>query len=387
MRRALLSFALAVTVAVPARANDAFLANEAVPATGVPQVPKTVADKAWGAAVPKAFRVSAQRSVHLNDKRANELLETPGVAEVKVRALVSGAELGLLLEWADETKDVVRTDEVNAFADSAAIEFPRTYGAGKRLPYVGMGDDAMPVHLYMQRATEKGTLGNEYVAAGFGSLTRIPKAQGTMSMEYDGKAKVWRAIFVRPLKVEGSSVAEALVPVAFAVWDGARNERGGYKQLSGWHFVKLPQPAVDPAYLKQLAWGYGAGELGDPAKGQAIAETICVACHHLPGKALAAPGLAPSLANIGVIATPAYLRESIVDPSGVIIHALQPNAHYSKSLPPDKNGAYPNADAFQWSTRDTVGKTVSKMPAFSMYTPEQVGDLVAFLKTLDGTRR
>lgn len=387
MRRALLLLVYALLVAAPSWANDAFLAAEAVSATGVPQVPKTIADKAWGAALPKAFKVSAQRSVHLNDKRANELLEAPGVSEVKVRALVSGAELGLLIEWDDATKDVVRTDEVNAFADSAAIEFPRTYGAGKRLPYVGMGDDAMPVHLYMQRATAKGTLGNEYVAAGFGSLTRLPKAQGTMSMEYDAKAKAWRAIFVRPLKVDGSSVAEALVPVAFAVWDGARNERGGYKQLSGWHFVKLPQPAPDPAYVKQLAWGYGAGELGDPAKGQALAETICVACHHLPGKAFAAPGLAPSLANIGVIATPAYLRESIVDSSGVIVHALQPNAHYSKSQPPDKNGAYPNADAFQWSTKDTAGKTVSKMPPFSMYTPEQVGDLVAFLKTLDGTSR
>lgn len=385
MRRALLTCLVAVTVAAPAWA-DTFLDTESVIAAGAAQVPTSVGDPAWGYAPAKSFRLTAQHSVHLNDQKANGLLDAPGASEVKVRVLVSAKDVGILLEWADATKNVMRSDEVNTFADSAAIEFPREFGAGKRLPYVGMGDAQMPVHLYMQRALATGTLSNEYVAAGFGSLTRVAKPQGMMAMAYDAKAKTWKALFVRPITVDGSALTGGLVPVAFAIFDGARNERSGYKQLSAWHFIHMPNPPLDAAYVKYLSWGYHPGELGDPAKGQVIAETVCVACHHLPGKAFAPVGVAPDLTTIGAIASPVYLRESIVDSGGVIIHALQPNSHYSKALPPDKNGAYPNADAFQWSTKDPQGKTVSKMPPFSMYTPEQVGDLVAFLRTLDGSR-
>lgn len=386
MRRAFLTCLLAVTAAAPARAGSTFLDTESVIAAGAAEVPVSVNDPAWAYAPAKAFKVTAQHSVHLNDKKANGFVDTAGTGEVTVRVLVSAKDVGVLLEWADATKDVVRTDEVNTFADSAAIQFPRTFGAGKRLPYIGMGDSQMPVHVYMERATANGTLGNEYVAAGFGSLTRIAKPQGTMMMEYDAKAKTWKALFVRPISIDGSSLAAGLVPIAFAVWDGARSERSGYKQLSAWHFIHMPKPALDASYVKYLSWGYHPGDLGDPAKGQAIAETVCVACHILPGKAFAPAGVAPDLTTIGAIASPVYLRESIVDSSGVIIHALQPNNHYSKALPPDKNGAYPNADAFQWSTKDPQGKTLSKMPAFNVYTPEQVGDLVAFLRTLDGSK-
>lgn len=386
--RALGLLGAAALAAGPAWANDAFLKAETVTAGQVAQVPTTPGDGQWKKAPKASFRVAAQRSVRLNDLRANAALEQPGVGEIQVQALASGAELGLLLTWSDATKDVLRADETNTYADSAAIEFPLEFGAGKRLPYVGMGDDAMPVRVAMQRAGAKGTVASEFVAAGFGSLTRLKQAAAVMTMEYDAGAKAWKALFVRPLTVAGHTIDRAsLIPVAFAVWDGARNERGGYKQLSGWHFVKMPAPALDLAYVKYLSWGYGPKDLGDPAKGQALAETVCVACHHLPGKAFAPPGVAPSLVNIGAIATPAYLRESIVDSSGVIIHALQPNAHYSKSNPPDKHGAYPNADAFQWSTKLGDGKTISKMPPFNVYTPEQVGDLVAFLKSLDGSKK
>jgi DMSO reductase family type II enzyme heme b subunit len=389
MKRALVIAVLAAFPAVAGDpASDAFLKTETVTATQVPIVPTTLADKLWTKTPVATFRVSAQRSVRLNDKRANEQLEQPGIGEIRVRALASATELGLVVAWNDATQDVLRTDETNAFADSAAIEIPTVFGAGKRLPYVGMGDVEMPVRLYMQRALPKGSQANEYVAAGFGSLTRLPKVQATMAMEYDPATKVWRALFVRPLNVEGSSLdRQSLVPVAFAAWDGARSERGGYKQLSAWHFVKMPAPAVDLAYAKYLSWGYGPGDLGDPEKGRALAETVCIACHHFPGKAFAPSGVAPNLSDIGAIASPIYLRESIVNSSGVIVHALQPNAHYSKNAAPDKNGAYPNADAYQWSATEPNGKVISKMPPFNVYTPEQVGDLVAFLKTLDGSKR
>ncbi|MEW5740400.1 MAG: c-type cytochrome [Myxococcota bacterium] len=388
MRRALLVMLVAAGSAAADPAADAFLKAETVTASPVQAVPTSVGDPQWMKTPPVSFRLSAQRSVRLNDKRANELIEQPGFGEVRVRALASATELGVLLTWNDATQNVLRPDETNAYADSAAIEIPNVYGAGKRLPYVGMGDVELPVRLYMQRAVAKGVQANEYVAAGFGSLTRVPRVQATMAMEYDAKLKLWRALFVRPITVDGHTLTQSsLVPMAFALWDGARNERGGYKQLSAWHFVILPKPELDVAYVKYLSWGYKPGDLGDPERGRAIAETVCIACHHLPGKTIAPPGVAPNLSDIGAIASPIYLRESITNANGVIIHALNPNAHYMKTAPPDKTGAYPNADAFQWSATLPDGKPISKMPPFTVYTPEQVGDLVAYLKTLDGTKK
>lgn len=381
-----LALLLALALATPAIANEAFFKAEAFDAQQVAAVP-ALGDKQWSAAPAKSFTVSAQRSVRLNDKRANEALDKPGVGKITVRALVSETELGVQIEWADETKDLLRQDETNAYADSVAIELPVKFGAAIRLPYIGMGDPDEPVMLYMQRATKEGSTPNEYVAAGFGSLTRLPKTVSKMSMAYDAQQKAWRALFVRPLNADGHSVAAGVVPIAFAVWDGARNERGGYKQLSAWHYVKLPKPAVDLAYVKQLSWGYNPGDLGDPEKGKAIAETVCIACHHFPGKTIAPVGMAPNLSDIGAIATPSYLRESIQSSGAVIVHALQPNAHYSKTGPVDSNGAYPNADAYQWSTTMPDGKVISKMPPFNVYTPEQVADLVAYLKSLDGTKK
>ncbi|MCC6336690.1 MAG: c-type cytochrome [Myxococcales bacterium] len=387
MRAALLLVLVGAGSARAGPASDAFLESETVTASPAQSVPTTPGDPLWMKAPVASFRVSAQRSVRLNDKRANELLGQPGFGEVRVRALASATELGVLLTWNDASRNVLPADDTNAYPDAAAIEIPSVFGAGHRLPYVGMGDVELPVRLYLQRKAPKGTQANEYVAAGFGSLTRVPRIQATMAMEYDEQLKLWRAVFVRPLQVEGHALTQSsLVPMAFAVWDGARSERGGYKQLSAWRFVLLPRPALDAAYVKYLSWGYAPGDLGDPAKGRAIAETVCIACHRLPGKTVASPGIAPDLFDIGAIASPIYLRESITNPNGVIIHAVNPNAHYSKASPPDKNGAYPNADAYQWSTTLPGGKIVSKMPPFTMFTPEQVGDLIAYLKTLDGTK-
>lgn len=382
MRHALLSLLLAAA----AWANPAYFADAAVDAAEVPTVPLTTTDAAWGKAKAKAFRVSAQRTVRLTDKKANAHLEQPGAGAVEVRALVSRDALGLLVEWKDATRDVVRPDETNAFADAAALEVPMTYGAGQRLPYVGMGDHDQKVLVFLQRATKDGVVANQYVAAGFGSLTRVPAAQGvTQALRYDEARKTWQALFVRPLELDGHSVARGVVPVAFAVWDGGRQERGGYKQLTSWHVVRLPGRPVDAAHVKELAWGYGPGELGDAARGRQLAETVCVACHHLPGKTFATPGVAPALHDVGAIATLPYLRDSLVNPSAVVVHALQPNAHYNPTGTRDPNGAFPHQEMYIWSTTGADGRPVSKMPPFAHFSPEQLGDLVAFLKTLDGT--
>jgi mono/diheme cytochrome c family protein len=206
------------------------------------------------------------------------------------------------------------------------------------------------------------------------------------AMAYDGVTHRWRALFVRPLDAQGHSLQAALVPVAFALWDGGRGERGGYKQLSSWHYLRMPGLPLEPAALAAAAFGYHPGDLGDPEQGRALVETVCIACHQLPGKRYAPVGAAPDLSDIGAIATSAYLRDSVSQPSLVVVPNLQLNNHYSKAAPPDAWGAYPSAQAYAWGSHPDGGAAVSKMTVFSTFSPEQVANIVAFLKTLDGTR-
>lgn len=363
-------------------ANEAFFASEVVDAVMVKQAPSGTEDVAWAAVKAKAFSLAPQRTIRLHDKQANAALSVPGISEVQVKAALAGAELAVLLEWSDATADVVRDDEVNTYADSAAVQVPLSFGKGVRLPAISMGDEGQPVRIVLQRATKTGALLSTLEAAGFGSSTRQAPAAAAKqgSMTYDAKAQRWRAMFQVPV-----DATSALVPMAFALWEGgARLERAGNKRLSSWRFVRVPGRTPDPEYVKAMGWGFAPGDLGDPAKGKVLAEAVCAACHHMPGRTIAAEGLAPNLIDVGAVATPGYLRESIVAPSTVILYGPNPNQHYDKSQPRDANGAYPNTEALRWFVRDADGKRTSKMPSFAGFPPEQIADLVAFLRSLDG---
>ncbi|MBL8919585.1 MAG: c-type cytochrome [Myxococcaceae bacterium] len=379
MRRALSS--VLVLLSSAAWASEGFFQSEVVDAVAVKQAPKGTQDAAWSAAPAKPFSLAPQRTIRLHDKQANAVLQRAGATELVVRAVTTGTELALLLEWADATQDVVREDEVNSYADSAAVQVPVSFGKGQRLPAISMGDDEQPVRLWLQRATKAGSQLTALQAAGFGSSTRQGPATAPQGMmTFDANGKRWRAQFQVPLDAKS-----ALVPVSFAVWEGGvRLERAGNKRLSSWRFVRVPGRTPDADYVASVSWGFGPKELGDAANGKTLVEAICTSCHHVPGRAVAPEGLAPSLVDIGAIATPAYLRESVVAPSAVILFGPNPNQHYDKSAQRDPNGAYPNAEAFQWFTVGPGGKRASKMPSFEKFPPEQLADIVAFLRTLDG---
>jgi dimethylsulfide dehydrogenase subunit gamma len=373
VRRALVLALLANVALAAERAPDLL---EAAAVTTPPALP---GDAAWKAARPHVVRLAEQRAVHLHDRKANALLGAGAAPlELEVRVLASADTVALRLEWADPLFEPIDEKEVNTFADSVAVQVPERFGPGLRLPAISMGDDDAPVKLALLRATARGALESRLVAAGFGSSTRLAAAAPTEAMQWSADTRRWAAV------VHVSSAA-ALVPVAFAVWDGARRERSGYKRLSPWAFVQRPAAAPDARYLDELRQGYGPIDPAAKERGRVLAEAVCVACHHLPGKALAPQGLAPSLEGIGAVATPSYLRDSIVQPSQVVLHEPNPNQHYAASAPRDANGAAPNAEAFRWGTVGADGRRTSKMPAFSNFTSEQLDDLVAYLRSLGAT--
>jgi len=380
------AWSLALLGTLPALANAKFFASEAVPAKqAAAAIPVAPSDAFWSGVSAQTFTIYPQKTVRLNDKRANAALEQAKPEAIEVKAAYSDQELGVWISWKDQTRTLFTRNETNSFGDSVAIEVPVKFGEKERLPYIGMGDEAAPVRVYMQRAAEEGVLANEYVAKGFGSLTRVQSKVTKMKMEYDAKGHRWRAVFVRPLAAGGHSVQSALVPIAFAVWDGDRNERGGNKYLTSWKFLNLSTMKTSAAYLKRISYGFAPGDLGSAEQGKLRVSQMCVGCHWVGGNHTAAQGIAPDLSNIGGISTYAYLRDSVSTPNDPVVRNLNINRHYNKAASPDAFKAYPNNEMYKWYFAGADGKKMSKMPNFGL-PPKDVADVVAYLKTLDGTQ-
>ena len=246
----------------------------------------------------------------------------------------------MLLEWADATENRAAPDGADAYGDAAALQFPRRFGAGTRLPYVGMGDDAQEVALYLQRA---GADGPDRAAGGGRRLRHVRPAPTWAAVQVGHALRrrpegLARRLPAAALRRPATTSAAALVPFSVAVWDGAGKERGGNKALAGWKFLRLPGIAADPAYQAELAWGRPSGRPRRPAQGPAALRGHV---HRLPpavGAEKAVPGLAPDLSGIGVIATPGYLRDSILAPSAVIVPNPNPPSTRTARRSPTRAG-------------------------------------------------
>jgi complex iron-sulfur molybdoenzyme family reductase subunit gamma len=275
-----------------------------------------------------------------------------GASTIKVRAQYSAKAIALHLEWTDGKPAKERA--VGEFADGAAVQWPLRYGPGMALPYIGMGHGGAPVALWFWRAD--GSV-ETLAAEGFGTLTTQAtdgvKARGVWK---DGK---WYVVFTRTLAAAGEhrvSLVPAklgLVPVAFATWNGEAAERNGLKRLSAWRVLRFEKGKADAVYAKQV------GEVavtGDAERGMRLmSEKGCSGCHSFPGNP-AQPRIGPDLSYAGGIHSALYLRESLTEPSKVVV---------------------PGKGYFV----EQEGKKVSLMPPLAA-SDEELRDVVAFLKTL-----
>lgn len=235
------------------------------------------AGEPWDAfweAVPKVdLPLSAQNQVPPMGGRGSTM---------SARAVHDGRSLFLMVEWDDPSPDrsVARTED---FTDAVAVQFPAV--AGTRVPAFCMGDPTASVNVWQWRAAwqadvargfqgsverthpdaavdvypfadedvfqpgraadnpisvaERASAVDNLVAQGFGSLTADPLAAvGGWGKWRDG---TWRVVFTRPLQVGREGNVElhrdTWTDVAFAVWDGAAEERDGTKSVA--NFVSL----------------------------------------------------------------------------------------------------------------------------------------------------
>jgi hypothetical protein len=220
---------------------------------------------------------------------APPFLERAAVHELTVRALHDSREVALLLEWDDDQIDDL--DGIRRYHDAVAIQLPVRAGPP---PPLTMGAPGNPVHIFQWRATwerdvdtggktgvddiypavvhdvmpddvlppETAALywvgrkaGNplsqaarttsieQVVAEGFGSVTHLPGLEARGHSDHrDGR---WRVIVAMP--ADRKEVGEPLAagtswPVAFAVWLGSEDNRGGRKQIADWQTLVVEQP-------------------------------------------------------------------------------------------------------------------------------------------------
>ena len=366
----------------------------------------TPASGEWAGAKEVMVTLYPQMTVKSVDKKAAASMESAAPLVAKVKALVSDDKVAFLISYEDDEASM-QGETSDRFADGIAVQFAASYKAGAPLPYIGMGSEGRPVAIHLQkyalptyapksdvdyhlRGNSKNLFGEEleaynaavakmadsdyqkyFIAEGFRSMTEVPdmhdafKAQmefnkpGFFGKLFGGKSG-WKALFVRDLKDDYVDLTGDAMPVAFAIWDGKQAQRDGQKWLSGW-------VAVEKKAGSDLAKMIDAPVAGDPVKGKELAMANCASCHQYKETKMEgiAPFMAPNLSYVGGQATAAYIKESMMEPSAVVIPGYNRNAH----------------PAYMWYTV-MDGKRESTMPPFNYLSEEEITDLVAFFKTM-----
>lgn len=241
--------------------------------------------KAWKSADSLAVRLLPQQMFYPRLQQAT-------LQEMSVRALFNGQQLGFLIEWGDDKPDDL--ESIVTFRDAVAVMLPMNPAAER--PPVFMGMAGKPVYILQwkaswQRDVDRGfqdveqsyprwfndvypghpdlerlgmtaeaarafypglAAGNilsrqqrtspveELVAEGYGTLTTLP-VQRALGRGVSARGK-WKVSLGTPAAGEDVPALKpgSSVPVAFAVWDGGKQQRGGRKHFADWIQVSLP---------------------------------------------------------------------------------------------------------------------------------------------------
>lgn len=358
----------------------------------------TNSSSVWKGAKFSEVTLYPQTTIKLNDKKANELNANNKAIKAEVAAVYNKSSIAFIIKWPDGTKSVQEGYKTDSYGDGFAVQFAGDYSKAKELPYIGMGSEGRPVVVHLQKKTSKtyepdgnGDVGHQvnpnqtdlfgkdlakfnkkveklgnsdyersFVSEGFRSMTEIKDGSAKSNANLKYAKKGWEGTLSRSLKDDYLNLDSAVVPVAFAVWDGAKMGRNGLKYLTAWTAVELKGKKGSTDLVTAL---HSDAE-GDAAKGKDDVMANCSACHQiLPADAANLMG--PSLTNIGGYATADYIRESLINPTAVVVPGYNRNAHSNTP----------------WYNLEN-GKRVSAMPGFDWMDAAAIDNMVAYLKTL-----
>jgi DMSO reductase family type II enzyme heme b subunit len=184
----------------------------------------------WGSLPDSEFGlaptpISAQPSVYVQAKWRDR--PYGGGVRLSVRAAHNGETIFFRLSWPDESKDdgIRDTDQ---FADAAAVVFPVKGDA----PLQSMGSPQAPVNAWYWRPDSESPL--SVTANGLGTTLRHKNGSLRAAATYGSAG--WRVVISRPMVVRQEGMVQLRSgwqrKVAFAVWQGANQERGGLKAVT-----------------------------------------------------------------------------------------------------------------------------------------------------------
>lgn len=148
---------------------------------------------------------------------------------LKVQAAHNSQDILFRLEWADDTPHTDYADG-SVFPDAAGILFPLNGDA----PLTTMGSQKQPVNAWYWRASFAEGEAQELIAKGLGTVTKSSQAKVRAQARHQNGR--WEVVFARELVAGGKDAVsftdKRAAKVAFAVWEGASQERAGLKSFS-----------------------------------------------------------------------------------------------------------------------------------------------------------
>ncbi|TAL85994.1 MAG: dimethylsulfide dehydrogenase [Candidimonas sp.] len=166
------------------------------------------------------------------------------------------------LRWQDSSEN--RKTTVNQFRDGAAIEFALD---GVDTSYMMGSGPKKPVNIWYWHPDRDEV--ENLAAGGYGSTTSLPEqpvsGQSTYQTKRNSRDNQWHVVMSRKLDSTGKyqvDLQKGTIPVAFAVWQGAEEQRDGNKRVSNnWILVDLQPTKAKP----QRAAKASAGAAGTDA--------------------------------------------------------------------------------------------------------------------------
>ena len=256
----------------PAEKPEAAIVLESVLVEG--ELPRRADDPRWGAGEGAMFPLAGQVIIEPR-------LFAPSVTAVFVKSMHNGEEVALLVTWHDPSLSVATADEVaggpgdedlggaeqraSMLDDALAVTFPTKISDGAVRPYFLMGDARHAAYAWVWQANPSlSPEAREGVAqVREGRARGLTEFQEQQADAQDVRGRIayadgrYQLLIHRSLRTEDKNdlqlEAGAVIPIAFAAWDGSNGEVGTRCSVSTWYYLLLEKPASNRPYFLGLA--------------------------------------------------------------------------------------------------------------------------------------
>lgn len=309
--------------------------------------------------------------------------------KAKVKALYNEKNIAFLIKWKDSTHNAQLECCSKKRLDGFALQLPTVYDQPSKLPYISMGSKERPVVVHLQKAfskkenlednatshlevfkeyhdtfhepienNKKLNVGRFFLTEGSKKIMISEEESKASSMQIVYKNNIYKGTLSRTLETKNISLKQGVFPVSFVIWDGSEDNIDGIEFISSWIGVRLLGQRGGDELLNALN---GTVE-GDIENGKRLAMENCAGCHNFARSSMSPDAMAPNLTNVAGYSVVEYLKESMLEPSAVIVPNYKANAH--PNLP--------------WYNENEDGSFSSTMPSYYWMDQKSIDDIISF---------